>query len=42
MGIDFIYPEYEVRRDAGRCTGCGACIKQCSHEVYAIDSSLTL
>ena len=37
MGLDCISPESEVRRDAGRCTGCGACIKQCSHEVYAID-----
>lgn len=37
MGIDFIYPEYEVRRDPIRCTGCNACVGQCSHGVHYID-----
>lgn len=37
MGMDFIYPEFEIRRDNGRCIGCNACVKQCSHGVHAID-----
>ena len=37
MGIDFIYPEYEVRRDPIRCINCNACVKQCSHGVHQID-----
>ena len=34
MGIDFIYPEYEVARDLARCTRCGVCVAQCSNGVH--------
>ena len=34
MGIDFIYPEYEVARDLARCTRCGVCMAQCSNGVH--------
>ncbi len=28
------YAEYEVKRDKDRCTGCGACVKQCYNGVH--------
>lgn len=37
MGMDYMVPEYEVRRDLTRCIGCNACVKQCSHGVHRLD-----
>ena len=37
MGIDFIYPEFEVVRSDSRCIGCGVCVKQCANEVHSFN-----
>ena len=34
MGIDFIYPEFEVVRNENRCIACRVCERQCSNEVH--------
>ncbi|MBO4317723.1 MAG: 4Fe-4S dicluster domain-containing protein [Mailhella sp.] len=38
MGMDFIYPEFEVVRNDARCTVCRACEKQCAYGVHAFDA----
>ena len=35
MGIDFIYPEFEVVRNEERCIACRVCERQCANEVHA-------
>ncbi|MBQ3864580.1 MAG: alpha-hydroxy-acid oxidizing protein [Clostridia bacterium] len=35
MGIDFIYPEFEVVRNENRCITCRVCERQCSNEVHS-------
>ena len=35
MGVDFIYPEFEVIRDPSRCIACRVCERQCANEVHA-------
>ncbi|MBQ7599341.1 MAG: alpha-hydroxy-acid oxidizing protein [Clostridia bacterium] len=35
MGIEFIYPEFEVVRDRDRCIACRVCERQCSNEVHS-------
>ena len=37
MGIDFIYPEFEVIRDRERCIACRVCERQCANGVHAFD-----
>ena len=37
MGIDFIYPQFEVVRNESRCIGCRICEKQCANEVHRFD-----
>jgi len=41
MAINFLYPEYEVKRDYDRCINCRACERQCANEVheYIADSN---
>jgi len=41
MAINFIYPDYEVKRDYDRCINCRACERQCANEVheYIADSN---
>ena len=34
MGTEFIYPEFEVIRNADRCISCRVCEKQCANEVH--------
>ncbi|MBR1811515.1 MAG: alpha-hydroxy-acid oxidizing protein [Clostridia bacterium] len=34
MGVEFIYPEFEVVRDNARCTVCRICEKQCANGVH--------
>ena len=34
MGIDFMYPEYEVVRNESRCIACRVCERQCANEVH--------
>ena len=38
MGVDFIYPEFEVVRNKDRCIGCRVCERQCANEVHWYDS----
>ena len=38
MGIDFIYPEFEVIRNESRCTVCRLCERQCANEVHSYDA----
>ena len=35
MGVEFIYPEFEVIRDHDRCIACRVCERQCSNEVHS-------
>ncbi|MBQ4369592.1 MAG: 4Fe-4S binding protein, partial [Oscillospiraceae bacterium] len=35
MGVDFIYPEFEVIRNESRCIACRVCERQCSNEVHS-------
>ena len=34
MGVDFIYPEFEVIRNEDRCIACRVCERQCANEVH--------
>lgn len=38
MSLDFIYPEFEIIRNADRCIMCKACVKQCSYGAHIFDS----
>ena len=35
MGVDFIYPEFEVVRNEARCIACRVCERQCANEVHS-------
>ena len=37
MGIDYIYPQFEVVRDPVRCINCRLCEKQCAGGVHGFD-----
>ena len=37
MGIDYIYPEFEVIRNHDRCIACRVCERQCSNLVHSYD-----
>ena len=37
MPINFLYPEYEVVRNADRCIACRVCERQCANEVHSYD-----
>ena len=34
MGVEFIYPEFEVVRNQDRCIACRVCERQCANEVH--------
>ena len=34
MGVEFIYPEFEVVRNESRCITCRVCERQCANEVH--------
>ncbi len=36
--LDFIYPEYEVIRDASKCVACRACERECANGVTAFSA----
>ena len=38
MGINYIYPEFEVHRDPNRCIKCRVCERQCADEVHHYDA----
>ena len=37
MPVDFLFPEYEVKRDRDRCIACRVCERQCANEVHTFD-----
>ena len=37
MGVEFIFPEFEVVRNENRCIACRACERQCANEVHYLD-----
>lgn len=37
MGIEFIYPEFEVVRNENRCITCRVCERQCANQVHTYD-----
>lgn len=39
MGLDFIYPEFEVVRNQSRCVNCRVCEKQCAYGVHRYDET---
>lgn len=34
MGVNFLYPDYEVSRNYDRCISCRACQRQCANKVH--------
>lgn len=40
MGIDYLYPDYEVVRNNDRCISCRVCERQCANEVHSYDDKL--
>lgn len=38
MGIDYIYPQFEVIRREERCTNCRICERQCANGVHRFDA----
>ncbi len=40
MPINYIFPDFEVRRDQDRCIACRACERQCANEVHRYDEDL--
>lgn len=40
MGVEFIYPEFEVIRNPNRCIACRVCERQCANEVHSYDADL--
>ena len=40
MGVEFIYPEFEVVRNYDRCISCRVCERQCSNEVHYYSEEL--
>ena len=37
MGIDTVYPEFEVIRNASKCTNCLRCVTECASGVHSFD-----
>ena len=37
MGLEFIYPEFEVIRDGSKCINCRICEQQCANKVHYFD-----
>ena len=38
MGIDYIYPEFQVLRNDSKCIRCHICEKQCAYGVHSFDT----
>ena len=38
MGMEFIYPEFEVIRNTDRCIVCHVCERQCANEVHSFNA----
>ena len=42
MGINYIYPEFDVVRDKDRCIKCKVCMRQCANEVHTYDEKFDI
>lgn len=42
MGINYLYPDYEVSRNSQRCIACRVCERQCANEVHHYDEELKM
>lgn len=42
MGVEFIYPEFEVVRNVNRCIQCRVCERQCANEVHRFDAEFNM
>jgi len=42
MGIEFIYPKFEIIRNENRCVHCRVCEKQCSYEAHLYSEKLKI
>lgn len=40
MGVEFIYPEFEVIRNENRCIACRVCERQCANEVHSFQPEI--
>ena len=40
MGVEFLYPEFEVIRNYDRCISCRVCERQCANEVHSLSDEL--
>lgn len=40
MGINYIYPDYEVIRNTDKCIACRVCERQCANEVHSFDETI--
>lgn len=40
MPINFLYPDYEIVRDAAKCIACRVCERQCANEAHHYDAEL--
>ena len=40
MVRDYLYPDYEVIRNADMCIACRVCERQCANEVHKYDADL--
>ena len=38
VGVNYIYPEFDVVRDQNRCIACRVCERQCANEVHSFDA----
>ena len=38
MGVEYIYPEFEVIRNESRCIACRVCERQCANEVHKFNT----
>ena len=39
MGLDFLYPKFEVVRNDARCTNCRVCERQCANGVHSYNGN---
>ncbi|MGM9642696.1 MAG: glutamate synthase-related protein [Eubacteriales bacterium] len=42
MGVEFLYPEFEVVRNENRCIACRVCERQCANEVHTYNAERSI
>ncbi len=40
MGVEYLYPHYEIERNAKRCIACRVCERQCANKVHHYDTDI--